>query len=100
MKYLNLQIFNKIDNYIKDLTKSSTIITPNNYDYMNKKYFMIDIEPFTIMEDNIIYILGKSYEYNLIQNNKTVNYINEITAKISFDICTTYDKKYSNDWLR
>jgi pre-mRNA-splicing factor ATP-dependent RNA helicase DHX15/PRP43 len=92
MKYLNLQIFNKIDNYIKDLTKSSTIITPNNYDYMNTKYFMIDIEPFTLLEDNIIYILGKSYEYNLIQNNKTVNYINEITAKISFDICTTYDK--------
>ena len=51
---------------------------------MNDKYFMISIEPFHKISNNIIYILSKSYEYNLIQNNKTFNFINQSTAKFKF----------------
>jgi pre-mRNA-splicing factor ATP-dependent RNA helicase DHX15/PRP43 len=93
MKYLNLQIFNKIDNYVKDLQKYAKIIRIKDYDYMNYKYFMINIKPFINIEDNIIYILSKSYQYNLIKNNTTINFINQTKAKFEFAKCTKHNKK-------
>jgi hypothetical protein len=93
MKYLNFNMFNKIKNYISNLTKYAQSIKTKDYDYMNDKYFMISIEPFHKISKNIIYILSKSYEYNLIQNNKTVNFINQSTAKFKFAKCTKHDDK-------
>jgi len=92
-KYLNFKMFNKIKNYILNLTKYAQSIKIKDYDYMNDKYFMISIEPFHKISNNIIYILSKSFEYNLIKNNKTVNFINQSTSKFKFAKCTKHDDK-------
>ena len=93
MKYLKLDIFNKINNYIKDLRKYANYISEKNYNYMNDKYFMINISPYEELDNNLLYILYKSHKYNLIENNSSVNFINNSIAKNKFGICTTTDNK-------
>jgi len=95
-KYLNMEIFNKINNYIKDLKKYAKNIKLKDYNYMNNKYFMINIKPYNKIEYNILYILSESYKYNLIKNNSTVNFINNTSAKFDFYKITKHDNKIKN----
>jgi len=96
-KYLNLSIFAKINKKIRELKHFAKSINNKNYKYMNNKYNLITIKPFNDINYNILYILGKSFLYNLIQNNSTVNFINNSKAKIEYSIVTKNNNdKYNN----
>ena len=97
MQYLNPEIFTKIDKQIREYKHYAKSINIKNYKYMNKKYNLIPIEKYDDINNNILYILGKSHLYNLIKNNSTVNYINNSKAIIEFSRITINNKNnYEN----
>ena len=93
IKYLNLEMFNKINNYIINLKNYANNIKLEDYEYMNNKYFMINIKPYSKIEYNILYILSESYKYNLIKNKSTVNFINNTITEFEFFIGTKHNNK-------
>jgi pre-mRNA-splicing factor ATP-dependent RNA helicase DHX15/PRP43 len=96
-KYLNHEIFRKIDKQIKDYKHYAKSIREKNLKYINKKYNLVPIEPYDNKINNILYILGRSHQYNLIKNNSTVNFINNSKALIEFSKVTNNDKNnYEN----
>jgi pre-mRNA-splicing factor ATP-dependent RNA helicase DHX15/PRP43 len=96
-KYLNNNIFYKINQRIKDYKYYARSINKKNYKYMNKKYKLINIEPYDDINNNIFYILGKSFSYNLIKNNSTVNFLNNSKAKMDFSKITIYNNNNYNN---
>jgi len=86
-EYLNVNTFKKIDKTISDIHKHISYFKDLHYDYMNQ-YDLITIEPFEKIDDNILYILYKAYQFNLIKNEKTINFINNIEGKIQFSNAT------------
>jgi pre-mRNA-splicing factor ATP-dependent RNA helicase DHX15/PRP43 len=85
--YLDLSIFKNIDKRIKSIYKCLEYFNDSHYEYLNK-YKLIDIEPFENNDYNILYVLYKAYNFNLIKNNKTINLINNIEAKLEFNKAT------------
>ena len=88
-KYLNLKLFEKIDKRIEQLTKYAKKIKDEKYQYMKLKYNIINSEPYKIKEDNILYILGISHYFNLLQREAkdiytSLNFINNSTTQIEY----------------
>ena len=92
LKFLKKDIFIKIDKQIKELKRYAKSINKKTYTYINKKYKLIDIEPYDKIDNNILYILGKSHKFNLIKNNSTVNFKTNSKAVIEFSKVTTMNK--------
>jgi len=90
-KFLHRDTFRKIDNRIIELTKYARQV--KGYSYMNNKYELITIEPYSKIENNILYILGKSHSLNMITNYNTVNFRNNSKATIELSKITTDIKK-------
>ena len=90
-KYLNLKLFEKIDMRIKELLKYANKIKDEKYDYMKKKYNLINSEPYNYKEENILYVLGLSHYFNLLQRETkdiytSLNFINNSTTNIEYSI--------------
>jgi len=93
MKYLKKDMFNKINKQIKLLKHYSRKINNEKYKYINNKYKLIQIKPYNKIEKNLLYILAKSHSYNLIENNSTINFINNSKARIEFSKITFINKE-------
>ena len=62
---------------------------------LNKKYNLINIEPYEKLENNILYVLGKSHLYNLInKDNQTINFRHNSKATLEFSCVTKTNKDY------
>lgn len=88
-KYLNLKLFEKIDKRIEQLLKYARQIKDDKYEYMRSKYNIINSEPYKTKEENIIYVLGLSHYFNLLQREakdmySSLNFIENSTAKIEY----------------
>jgi pre-mRNA-splicing factor ATP-dependent RNA helicase DHX15/PRP43 len=92
MTYLNQKMFKKIDLQIKDIKHYIRSITDTSYKQMNVKYKLITISPYNDIYDNIMYVLGKSYLFNLIKNNMTVNFLHNSKAKFEYSKSVTVNK--------
>lgn len=89
-KYLNIKKFNKIDEYIIELTKYTKSIKPKKYDYINEKYNIIKIKE---VKNKIIYVLKCAYRFNILNNKKkeiykSINYLENVNANLEFSIIT------------
>ena len=85
-KFLNLKIWNKIDDKIYDLTKRINKIKIKKYEYINKNNELINKKFFEHKFDNLLYSLYYGLSYNLFKkiNKKyiSLNYINNSEAQI------------------
>ena len=84
-EFLDKSIFIKchitINNIISDINK----LSESDYEYIN--YYLerqIEIEPFSKKENNILYILYKMYKLNIVENNNTINFLNNINGVIEY----------------
>ena len=89
VKYLNKKLFSSIEKRIIQLEKYATSINEKRYIYMKEKYKIINKDPYNDIIDNIIYVLGISYQYNLIKKvNKityqSLNFFKNSTANIEY----------------
>jgi HrpA-like RNA helicase len=95
MKFLKTEMFNKIQNNIKLFKYYAKKISKKKYTYINKKYNLINIEPYEKLENNILYVLGKSHLYNLInKDNQTINFRHNSKATLEFSCVTKTNKDY------
>jgi pre-mRNA-splicing factor ATP-dependent RNA helicase DHX15/PRP43 len=86
-EYLKISIFKKIEKKILEIKK--VLSSLNNSHYENfEKYNLIEVKPFNNIDYNILYILYKAYQLNLIKDNKTINFINNVEGKIDFNAVT------------
>ena len=97
-EYFNINKFKKIDKTISDIHKYMSYFNDSHYEYMNK-YDLMSIEPFDKIDDNILYVLYKAYQFNLIKNNKTINFINNIEGKLDFNNATISNIKNNNNYF-
>ena len=74
-KYLNKKLLNQIEKRIKQLELYATSINIKRYIYMKTKYNIVNKEPYTDKNSNIVYILGLSHYYNLIKKESKMNYL-------------------------
>ena len=96
-EYLDIKIFNKISKEIKNILKNLEQLTDENYEHINKTYNIIQIKPFDNINDNILYTLYKAYQLNIIYNNKTLNFQNNIKGTINFNDITINDSSKDNE---
>ena len=90
-EYFNKETFKKINTRIRLYKNYSRSFNFKQYSYINKKYKLINIKYSDDIISNIIYILSKSYKYNLLKNSRTINFINNSTASVVFLPITKYD---------
>ena len=88
-KYLDIDIFHKINKTIKKINNMLKDIIMD--DALNEKFKLISISPFDNIEDNILFILYKMYKLNLIFQNETKNFMNNIKGTIEFSSATKID---------
>lgn len=85
-KYLNMKLWNKIEDKIDYLSRRINKIKLEKYEYINKDNKLIDKKIFEHKFDNILYSLYNGLSYNLFhkknKNYISVNYINNSEAKI------------------
>ena len=93
--YLNVKTFQNIDKLISNIYKGVNKLTDNDYDYLNK-YELITIPPFDNLDNNILYVLYKAYQFNLIKNNTTINFTNNIEGKLDFHTATVVNLNNDN----
>lgn len=97
-KFLNKKIFINIEYKIKQLKHFFSKISDKSLDIMYNKYNIVSIKPFKDNIKNILYTLAISHKYNIIQKAnqnfyKTINFLNNNTAKIKFANITKISKK-------
>ena len=85
--FLNIKTFKFIEKLISNINKDILYFNDSHYEYLSK-YNLITIKPFENLYDNILYVLYKAYTLNLIENNNTINLINNINGNIEFSIAT------------
>ena len=95
-QYFNKELIKKINRQIKIYSYHAKSFKSKQYKYINKKYKLIDIEIYDNIVDNIIYVLSQSHKYNLIKDNKSINFINNSTASVVFSPITKYDNLKGN----
>jgi len=88
-KYLNKKTFETIKDRIKQIDKNAKSIDDERYEYMNNKYKVVKIKPYSDITNNIIYTLGLSHKYNLIKQKSklkytSLNYFKNSDADIEF----------------
>uniref|UniRef100_A0A6C0H7W0 Helicase ATP-binding domain-containing protein n=1 Tax=viral metagenome TaxID=1070528 RepID=A0A6C0H7W0_9ZZZZ len=88
-KYLDIEIFNKINKTIKKINNMVNDIIID--DALNEKFKLISIIPFDNIEDNILFILYKMYKLNLIFQNETKNFMNNVKGTLEFSSATKID---------
>ena len=88
-RYLNKKTFETIKDRIKQIDKNAKSIDDERYEYMNNKYKVVKIKPYSDITNNIIYTLGLSHKYNLIKQKSklkytSLNYFKNSDADIEF----------------
>ena len=88
-RYLNKKTLETIKDRIKQIDKSAKSISDEQYEYMNNKYKIVKIKPYSEKINNIIYTLGLSHKYNLIKQKSklkytSLNYFKNSDADIEF----------------
>ena len=75
-------------------------LSETDYEYIDH-YLLphINIKSFDKKENNIIYILHKMYKLNIIENNKTINFINNIDGVIEYAIFTKVEDVNSSYYI-
>jgi pre-mRNA-splicing factor ATP-dependent RNA helicase DHX15/PRP43 len=94
-EYLNIKFFKKIDKIISDIHKNLTYFNDSHYEYLNK-YDLINIKPFDLIDHNIMYVLFKAYQFNLIKNGKTINLMNNVEGSLDFHNATITNNIQNN----
>jgi pre-mRNA-splicing factor ATP-dependent RNA helicase DHX15/PRP43 len=89
-KYISKKTMDNINNKIITYTKYASHI--NSYDYMKDKYKLGIRNPYSNNSDNILYVLGYAYNYNLLikkgSEYTTINYNNNSKANLEWSIFT------------
>jgi len=88
-KYLDIEIFHKINKTIKKINNMVNDIDID--DALNEKFKLISILPFDNIEDNILFILYKMYNLNLIFQNETTKFMNNVKGTLEFSLATKID---------
>jgi len=108
-KYLNIKKFKKIKDRIIELTKYADSINPEKYEYINKKYNIIENKKLdngagksptfstSNIYDMILYVLMNANKFNLLEKNdnmyKSKYYLDSVKAPINFSLITLEDHK-------
>lgn len=100
-KYLNQKSFDNINKRTRELTQYANSINTESYEHMKNKYKIIQSKPYDDNNTNILYILGYSHYYNLLQkdvNNMyvSVNFIENSKAPLEFFTLTPIAKIHTN----
>lgn len=87
--YLNISELKKVSEKVRNIKHYATSIDNKIYQYMNEKYKLIEIKPYNDITMNILYVLYKSHEINLLKHdNKNIytslNYLVNSTAQIEY----------------
>ena len=89
-KYISKKTMDNINTKISMYTQYASRI--NSYDYMKDKYKLGIRDVYSNNSDNILYVLGYSYNYNLLTKKgseySTVNYNNNSKANLEWSILT------------
>lgn len=94
VQYLNENTFEKVKNFVEELTTISKKYTAEKYDTMG---FKIKSSPTEDVISNILKVLELSHEYNKAAAGTTINFLHDSTASINFFDITEKNKSATSN---
>jgi HrpA-like RNA helicase len=100
-KYLNRRSFNNIEKRASQLLTYAKSISEASYTHMKTKYKLIQHSPYENTDTNILYVLGYSHYYNLLQkeaNNiyTSINLVDNSIAPLEYFVLSPPVKTQTN----